>query len=177
MKKKQNTKTSRDRLQSEAITLYAAGLSVREIARQLNTSPATISRILSPLRTSNDASTNSSAVSPRRDAALTSPNSSSAAKQIGEESPRDGWVNTLAPTTEKIKDKINTAVADIIKQIQQCTFGETDIAKLATAADKLSTIAERIANIERLSQADNTQQGAFTADFTSRHRQQQHKNN
>ena len=175
MKKKQNTKTSRDRLQSEAITLYAAGLSVREIARQLNTSPATISRILSPLRTSNDASTNSSAVSPRRDAALASPNSSSAAKQIGEKSPRDGWVNTLAPT-ERIKDKINTAVADIIKQIQQCTFGETDIAKLATAADKLSTIAERIANIERLSQADNTQQGAFTADFTSRH-QRQNKNN
>ena len=166
MKKKQNTKTSRDRFQSEAITLYAAGLSVREIARQLNTSPATISRILSPLRTSNDASTNSSAVSPRRDATLASPS------------------DTSSPTTRRdamlasqiIKDKINTAVADIIKQIQQCTFGETDVAKLATAADKLSTIAERIANIERLSQADNSQQGAFTADFTSRHRQQ-HKNN
>lgn len=165
MKKKQNTKTSRDRLQSEAITLYAAGLSVREIARQLNTSPATISRILSPLRTSNDASTNSSAVSPRRDAALASPNSSAS-----ESTRRDAML-----ASQIIKDKINTAVADIIKQIQQCTFGETDVAKLATAADKLSTIAERIANIERISQADNTQQGAFTADFTSRHRQ--HKNN
>lgn len=167
MKKKQNTKTSRDRFQSEAITLYTAGLSVREIARQLNTSPATISRILSPLRTSNDASTNSSAVSPRRDASVASPNSSSAS----ESTRRDAML-----ASQIIKDKINTAVADIIKQIQQCTFGETDIAKLATAADKLSTIAERIANIERLSQADNTQQGAFTADFTSRHRQQ-HKNN
>ena len=165
MKKKQNTKTSRDRLQSEAITLYAAGLSVREIARQLNTSPATISRILSPLRTSNDASTNSSAVSPCRDVALASSSAS--------ESPR----RDAMLASQIIKDKINTAVADIIKQIQQCTFGETDVAKLATAADKLSTIAERIANIERLSQADNTQQGAFTADFTSRHRQQQHKNN
>lgn len=167
MKKNQNTKTSRDRFQSEAITLYAAGLSVREIARQLNTSPATISRILSPLRTSNDASTNSSAVSPRRDASVASPNSSSAS----ESTRRDAML-----ASQIIKDKINTAVADIIKQIQQCTFGETDIAKLATAADKLSTIAERIANIERLSQADNTQQGAFTADFTTRH-QRQNKNN
>lgn len=54
---KNKTKPTRQQLSAEAITLSIAGLSCREIAKRLGTSPATISRILNKPDNSHNNST------------------------------------------------------------------------------------------------------------------------
>ena len=190
-------------LKSEALTLYVAGLSTREIARRLGTSKSTISRILSTAKHSaqstpaysSSASRSEDREGGRRPEGLNgdgigeanppSAYSSSASRSedgrrpeglngdgIGEVSRSDVGVNNQG--ADNIINKAHTAVIDLIRQIQKVTDGETDVAKLATAADKLSAIAERIANVQRIATIANDNNGMFTADFASRHKR---KNN
>ncbi len=193
-------------LKSEALTLYVAGLSTREIARRLGTSKSTISRILSTAKHSaqstpaysSSASRSEDREGGRRPEGLNgdgigeantpSAYSSSASRSedrgggrrpeglngdgIVEVSRSDVGVNNQG--ADNIINKAHTAVIDLIRQIQKVTDGETDVAKLATAADKLSAISERIANVQRIATIANDNNGMFTADFASRHKR---KNN
>ena len=150
-------------LKSEALTLYVAGLSTREIARRLGTSKSTISRILSTAKHSAQSTPAYSSSASLRDR----PEGVNG-DGIGEVSRSDGGVNNQG--ADNIINKAHTAVIDLIRQIQKVTDGETDVAKLATAADKLSAIAERIANVQRIATIANDNNGMFTADFASRHK-------
>ena len=225
MKKAEPTpaKLSRDKLAAEAITLNIAGLSTREIAKRLGTSPATISRILtgktklpeatvatyatiSPSASTSKANTpplhegigevangRRGSISPSASGskANTPPlhegigevangrrgsfsPSASGSKIGGVPAGRGGFISTSDP--QSIIDHAQSAVIDIIKRIQDVTYGEEDVAKLATAADKLTGVAERIANITRLAnqqQAEQAEQSAnstFMRDFAARHK-------
>ena len=153
---KNKTKPTRQQLSAEAITLSIAGLSCREIAKRLGTSPATISRILNkPDNSHNNSTTTTTTHNTTLDNYKDTPSTP-----------------TRTDKNQAIIDKVHSTVLDIITQIQQVTDGETDIAKLATAADKLSTIAERITN---LAQLNNNNTNTFLADFQARHTSR-HKN-
>ena len=199
MKKAEPTpaKLSRDKLVAEAITLNIAGLSTREIAKRLGTSPATISRILTGKTKLPEATVATYAtISPS--ASGSKANTPPLPEGIGEVSLRDGGVNSrkgsISPSAstseiggvpagrggfistsdpQSIIDHAQSAVIDIIKRIQDVTYGEEDVAKLATAADKLTGVAERIANIIRLANLQQTEQSAnstFMRDFAARHK-------
>ena len=172
MKKAEPTpaKLSRDKLVAEAITLNIAGLSTREIAKRLGTSPATISRILTgktklpeaTVATYATNTTQSRDVSPVRPHDTTTHSRDTIALR-----PQD---------PQSIIDHAQSAVIDIIKRIRDVTYGEEDVAKLATAADKLTGVAERIANITRLANQQQTEQAeqsansTFMRDFAARHK-------
>ena len=153
-------KAERDRLAAEAITLHIAGLSTREIAKRLNSSPATISRILTgktPIPT-----TTTIITTPQQESATTTGlnalNSSTSAQAVAD--------------TNKMVANINDAIAGIIDQVSLVTQGTTSIDKLAIAADKLAAVAERIANIQRLANQqnqDNATANTFISDFANRH--------
>ena len=147
-------KAERDRLAAEAITLHLAGLSTREIAKRLNSSAATISRILTgktPIPTT-------TTIIPPQPKPDTAPKASPTSHTIVD-------VNTIV-------SNINEAISDIIDQIATVTPATTSIDKLAVAADKLAAVAERIANIQRIAQQqtqDNASVNTFMSDFASRH--------
>ena len=154
-----NDKDNKDNIKSEALSLYVAGLSLREIARRLGVSKSTIARIITPQASTTPAkvqATNKNTTV----AGLNTPTATTPQAQS---------------TADAIVAKAHTAVIDLIAQIQNRTLGETDVAKLATAADRLASIAERVINVSRITDVDNTTQSQFIADFTSRH-QQHHKN-
>lgn len=169
---KKETKISKEQLTSEAITLHVAGLSVREIAKQLGTSPATISRILKGKTPIPTTTTIIPPAQPAKDP-IGLKDSVAPKALVGTHAIVD--TNTMAATNtglQLIVDKAHTAVTDIIRQIQNVVDGETDVAKLATAADKLSVVAERLTNITRLANqqsADATSANTFINDFASRH--------
>lgn len=154
-------KAERDRLAAEAISLHLAGLSTREIAKRLNSSAATISRILTgktPIPTT------TTIIPPQPKPDTTTPTGFTAPK--------------ASPTSHTIVDvntmvtNINEAISDIIDQIATVTPATTSIDKLAVAADKLAAVAERIANIQRIANqqsADQTSANTFINDFASRH--------
>lgn len=155
-------KVERDRLAAEAITLHLAGLSTREIAKRLNSSAATISRILTGKTPIPTTTTIIPPAQPTKD--TTTPTSFTAPK--------------ASPTSHTIVDvntivsNINEAISDIIDQIATVTPATTSIDKLAVAADKLAAVAERIANIQRIANqqsADQTSANTFINDFASRH--------
>lgn len=168
MKKAEPTpaKLSRDKLAAEAITLNIAGLSTREIAKRLGTSPATISRILTGKTKLPETTVATYATNP--------PSSISPSAQRDRETIASAHSATSDP--QSIIDHAQSAVVDIIKRIQEVTYGEEDVAKLATAADKLTGVAERIANITRIAnqqQAEQAEQSAnstFMRDFAARHK-------
>ena len=170
MKKKKEL--SREQLQAEAISLYIAGLSVREIARRLNSSPATISRILAGQKNTITTPANNvgTVASKREQRELVQSLPSESNLGDSHIAPLVRDENRTGKNFTTIIDKTHTAVIDIITQIQRVTDGETDIAKLATAADKLSTIAERITNLSHLAD-NNNNQSIFAADFLNRHQQ------
>lgn len=164
MKKAEPTpaKLSRDKLVAEAITLNIAGLSTREIAKRLGTSPATISRILTGKTPIPTTTTIITPTQPKSDTTtptgLNALNSSTSAQAVAD--------------TNKMVANINDAIASIIDQISLVTQGTTSIDKLAIAADKLATVAERIANIQRIANQqnqDNATANTFINDFASRH--------
>ena len=175
MKKDTQTpaKLAREKIADEAITLHIAGLSTREIAKRLGTSPATISRILTgktklpdtTVATYANTATQSRDVPPVRPHDTTTQN-------------RDTFPFAHSATSDpqSIIDHAQSAVIDIIKRIQDVTYGEEDIAKLATAADKLTGVAERIANITRLANQQQAEQDSqstantFIRDFAARHK-------
>lgn len=138
-------------MRNEALSLYVAGLSVREIARRLGTSKSTISRIVSG----------------------TSHHGNKQPEQPAQPAPTPPAPSThiqYSSSTDIIVANASAAIADLIKQIHNVTFGETDVAKLATAADKISAIVERINNVERINSQENNA-SSFLADFAARHTQ------
>lgn len=155
-----NDKDNKDNIKSEALSLYVAGLSLREIARRLGVSKSTIARIITPQASTTTAKVQETNKQHTTVAGLNTPTTTTPQAQS---------------TADAIVAKAHTAVIDLIAQIQNCTLGETDVSKLATAADRLASIAERVINVSRITDNDNTTQSQFIADFTSRH-QQHHKN-
>lgn len=155
-------KAERDRLAAEAITLHIAGLSTREIAKRLNSSPATISRILTgktPIPTTTTIITTA-----QQDTATTTTTGLNTLKA----SPSS---HHFVDTNEMVAN-INEAISVIIDQIAFVTPGTTSIDKLAVAADKLAAVAERIANIQRIAyqqNQDNATANTFISDFANRH--------
>ena len=153
-------KAERDRLAAEAITLHLAGLSTREIAKRLNSSAATISRILTG-KTPIPTTTTIIPTQPKPD--TTTPTGFTAPKASPSHTIVD--VNTMVTN-------INEAIAGIVDQIAFVTSDTKSIDKLAVAADKLAAVAERIANIQRIAQQqtqDNASINTFMSDFASRH--------
>lgn len=155
-------KAERDRLAAEAITLHIAGLSTREIAKRLNSSPATISRILTGKTPIPTTTTIITPTQPKSDTTtptgLNALNSSTSAQAVAD-------TNTMVAN-------INEAISGIIDQISLVTQGTTSIDKLAIAADKLAAVAERIANIQRIANQqtqDNATANTFISDFANRH--------
>lgn len=153
-------KAERDRLAAEAISLHLAGLSTREIAKRLNSSAATISRILTgktPIPTT------TTIIPPQPKPGTTTPTGFTAPKASPSHTIVD--VNTMVTN-------INEAISGIVDQIAFVTSATTSIDKLAVAADKLAAVAERIANIQRIAQQqtqDNASVNTFMSDFASRH--------
>lgn len=145
---KKNKKIPQDKVQAEVITLAIAGLSTREIAKKLGISASTVHRII---RQCNNGGKQPTQSADRKDASI---------------APPDRKDNAETPITD-----VTNAINKIIKQIELCTNGETDVAKLATAADKLAAVAERVSALTRLTaeQSENSATTNFTADFTSRH--------
>lgn len=155
--KKAPRRLSKKELQAEAITLFLAGLTIREIAKRLGSSPATICRITRSINSPQSSRPTTTPTTPQPTPAKPTPKPSR---------------QPPSPTTANaIIKKANSAINNLIEQIELVTDGETDVAKLATAADKLSIIAERIANLERLAlQTDeNNSKTAFLNEFTGRH--------
>lgn len=152
-------KAEREKLAAEAITLHIAGLTTREIAKRLNSSAATISRILTGKTPIPTTTTIIPPSQPAKD-----PIDSVATKAIvGTHAVVD--VNTMVAN-------INEAISGIIDQIAFVTPGTTSIDKLAVAADKLAAVAERIANIQRIANQqnqDNATANTFISDFANRH--------
>lgn len=156
-------KAEREKLAAEAITLHIAGLTTREIAKRLNSSAATISRILTgktPIPT-----TTTTIITPAQPAKDPIDLKDSVAPKalVGTHAIID--VNTMVAN-------INEAISGIIDQIALVTPDTTSIDKLATAADKLAAVAERIANIQRIANQqnqDNATANTFISDFASRH--------
>lgn len=155
-------KAERETLAAEAITLHIAGLTTREIAKRLNSSAATISRILTgkiPIPTTTTIITPSQPTKDPID--LKDPVAHKAL--VGTHAVVD--VNTMVAN-------INGAISDIIDRIATVTPNTTSIDKLAVAADKLAAVAERIANIQRLANQqnqDNATANTFISDFANRH--------
>ena len=178
-------KAEREKLAAEAITLHIAGLSTREIAKRLGTSPATISRILTGKTKLPDTT-----VATYANNTTPTPNSPSEGRVEGNSpsmhNPQQaigavGGIEISLPPAistdpQSIIDHAQSAVIDIIKRIQDVADGEEDIAKLATAADKLTGVAERIANITRLANQQQAEQdgqstaNTFIRDFAARHK-------
>ena len=155
-------KAERDRLAAEAITLHLAGLSTREIAKRLNSSAATISRILTGKTPIPTTTTIITPTQPKSD--TTTPTGFNTLKA----SPS---LHAIVDTNEMVAN-INEAISGIIDQIALVTPGTTSIDKLAVAADKLAAVAERIANIQRIANQqtqDNATANTFISDFANRH--------
>ena len=151
-------KAEREKLAAEAITLHIAGLTTREIAKRLNSSAATISRILTG-KTPIPTTTIITPTQPKSD--TTTPTGLKASPS----SHAVVDVNTMVAN-------INEAISGIIDQIAFVTPGSTSIDKLAVAADKLAAVAERIANIQRIANQqnqDNATANTFISDFANRH--------
>lgn len=156
-------KAEREKLAAEAITLHIAGLTTREIAKRLNSSAATISRILTgktPIPTT------TTIIPPAQLAKDPIDLKDSVAPKtiVGTHAVVD--VNTMVTN-------INEAISGIIDQIAFVTPVTTSIDKLATAADKLAGVAERIANIQRIANQqnqDNATANTFMRDFAARHK-------
>lgn len=154
-------KAEREKLAAEAITLHIAGLTTREIAKRLNSSAATISRILTgktPIPTT------TTIITPTKEAQPTN--------SIGLNTPKASPTSHHSVDTNTMVANINEAIAGIIDQIAFVTPGTTSIDKLAVAADKLAAVAERIANIQRIANQqnqDNTTANTFISDFANRH--------
>lgn len=173
MKKDTQTpaKLAREKIADEAITLHIAGLSTREIAKRLGTSPATISRILTGKTKLPDTTVSTYATNPP-----SSISPSASTSEIGGVPAGRGGYSFATSDPQSIIDHAQSAVIDIIKRIQDVTYGEEDIAKLATAADKLTGVAERIANITRLANQQQAEQdgqstaNTFIRDFAARHK-------
>lgn len=149
-------KAEREKLAAEAITLHIAGLTTREIAKRLNSSAATISRILTGKTPIPTTTTIITPAQPAKDSVAPK-------ALVGTHAVVD--VNTMVAN-------INEAISDIIDQIALVTPATTSVDKLATAADKLSVVAERLTNITRLANqqsADQTSANTFINDFASRH--------
>lgn len=154
-------KAEREKLAAEAITLHIAGLTTREIAKRLNSSAATISRILTgktPIPTT------TTIIAPTKE---TQPTNSTGLNTL-KASPSS---HHIVDTNEMVAN-INEAISGIIDQIAFVTPGTTSIDKLAVAADKLAAVAERIANIQRIANQqnqDNATANTFISDFANRH--------
>lgn len=156
---------SKKELQAEAITLFLAGLTIREIAKRLGSSPATICRITRSINSPQSSRPTTTPTTP------TTPQPTPAKPTPAKPTPKPSRQPPSPTTANAIIKKANSAINNLIEQIELVTDGETDVAKLATAADKLSIIAERIANLERLAlQTDeNNSKTAFLNEFTGRH--------
>lgn len=155
-------KAEREKLAAEAITLHIAGLTTREIAKRLNSSAATISRILTGKTPIPTTTTIIPPALPAKDP-IDLKNSVAPKTIVGTHAVVD--VNTMVAN-------INEAISGIIDQIAFVTPGTTSIDKLAVAADKLAAVAERIANIQRIANQqtqDNATANTFISDFASRH--------
>lgn len=155
-------KAEREKFAAEAITLHIAGLSTREIAKRLNSSAATISRILTGKTPIPTTTTIIPPTQPKSD--TTTP--------TGFTAPKASPSSHATVDTNTIVANINEAIADIIDQIVLVTPATTNIDKLAVAADKLAAVAERIANIQRIANQqnqDNATANTFISDFANRH--------
>ena len=155
-------KAERERLAAEAITLHLAGLSTREIAKRLNSSAATISRILTGKTPIPTTTTIIPPAQPTKD--TTTP--------TGFTAPKASPTSHHFVDTNEMVANINEAISGIIDQIALVTPATTSIDKLAVAADKLAAVADRIANIQRIAQQqtqDNASINTFMSDFASRH--------
>ena len=154
-------KAEREKLAAEAITLHIAGLTTREIAKRLNSSAATISRILTgktPIPTTTTIIAPTKEVQPTNSTGLNTLKASPSSHATVD-------TNTMVAN-------INEAIAGIIDQIAFVTTATTSIDKLAVAADKLAAVAERIANIQRIANQqnqDNATANTFISDFANRH--------
>lgn len=159
-------KAEREKLAAEAITLHIAGLTTREIAKRLNSSAATISRILTGKTPIPTTTTIITPTQPKSETStptgLNTPKASPSSHTIVD-------VNTMVTN-------INEAISGIIDQIAFVTPATTSIDKLAVAADKLAAVAERIANITRLANQQQAEQdgqstaNTFIRDFAARHK-------
>ena len=148
-------KAEREKLAAEAITLHIAGLTTREIAKRLNSSAATISRILTGKTPIPTTTTIIPPTQPKSD--TTTPTGFTATKA----SPSS---HHIVDTNEMVAN-INEAISGIIDQIVLVTPGTTSI-------DKLAAVAERIANIQRIANQqnqDNATANTFISDFANRH--------
>lgn len=155
-------KAEREKLAAEAITLHIAGLTTREIAKRLNSSAATISRILTGKTPIPTTTTIITPAQPAKDP-IDHKDSVATKAIVGTHAIID--VNTMVAN-------INEAISGIIDQIAFVTPGTTSIDKLAVAADKLAAVAERIANIQRIANQqnqDNATANTFISDFANRH--------
>lgn len=155
-------KAEREKLAAEAITLHIAGLTTREIAKRLNSSAATISRILTGKTPIPTTTTIIPPTQPKSD--TTTP--------TGFTAPKASPTSHATVDTNTMVANINEAIADIIDQIVLVTPATTNIDKLAVAADKLAAVAERIANIQRIANQqnqDNATANTFISDFANRH--------
>lgn len=155
-------KAEREKLAAEAITLHIAGLTTREIAKRLNSSAATISRILTGKTPIPTTTTIIPPAQPTKDS-IDHTDSVATKAIVGTHAVVD--VNTMVAN-------INEAISGIIGQIAFVTPGTTSIDKLAVAADKLAAVAERIANIQRIANQqnqDNATANTFISDFANRH--------
>lgn len=155
-------KAEREKLAAEAITLHIAGLTTREIAKRLNSSAATISRILTGKTPIPTTTTIIPTAQPAKDP-IDHKDSVATKALVGTHAVVD--VNTMVAN-------INEAIAGIIDQIAFVTPATTSIDKLAVAADKLAAVAERIANIQRIANQqnqDNATANTFISDFANRH--------
>lgn len=154
-------KAEREKLAAEAITLHIAGLTTREIAKRLNSSAATISRILTgktPIPTT------TTIIAPTKEAQPT--------HSTGLNTTKASPTSHATVDTNTMVANINEAISSIIDQIAFVTPATTSIDKLAVAADKLAAVAERIANIQRIANQqnqDNATANTFISDFANRH--------
>lgn len=158
---------SKKELQAEAITLFLAGLTIREIAKRLGSSPATICRITRSINSPQSSRPTTTPTTTQPTTTQPTPAKPTPAKPT----PKPSRQPPSPTTANAIIKKANSAINNLIEQIELVTEGETDVAKLATAADKLSIIAERIANLERLAMQtdENNSKTAFLNEFTGRH--------
>ncbi|MBQ2979861.1 MAG: helix-turn-helix domain-containing protein [Bacteroidaceae bacterium] len=179
-----NDKDNKDNIKSEALSLYVAGLSLREIARRLGVSKSTIARIITPQASTTPAKVQATNKQHTTVAGLNTPTATIIAPAQPAKDPidhKDSVATKAIVGTHAVVDvntmvaNINEAISGIIEQIALVTPATTSIDKLATAADRLASIAERVINVSRITDNDNTTQSQFIADFTSRH-QQHHKN-
>ena len=155
-------KAEREKLAAEAITLHIAGLTTREIAKRLNSSAATISRILTGKTPIPTTTTIIPPTQPKSD--TTTP--------TGFTAPKASPSSHAAVDVNTMVTNINEAISSIIDQIAFVTPATTSIDKLAVAADKLAAVAERIANIQRIANQqnqDNATANTFISDFANRH--------